>query len=69
MRAGINEACITVMLLNSQDTAEVEQGFMKIKNSMDVLVEESCTPGKIDQTRVKNADKQYFRGKFRSAQR
>jgi hypothetical protein len=42
---------------------------MNIKNSMDVLVEKSCTLGKIDDTRVKEADKQYFRGRFREAQR
>jgi len=57
------------MLLDGKETAEVVQAFMKIKNSMDVLVDKSCNPGKIDDTRVKEADKQYFRGRFREAQR
>jgi hypothetical protein len=65
MRAGINEACITVMLLDGKETAQVQEAFRNIKNSMDDLVDKSCTPGKIDDTRVKEADKQYFRGRFR----
>jgi hypothetical protein len=65
MRAGINEACITVMLLNSQETAQVQEAFRNIKDSMDVLVDKSCTLGTIDDTCVKEADKQYFRGRFR----
>ena len=69
MRAGINETYITVMLLDGKETVQVQEAFRNIKNRMDVLVEKSCTLGKIDQTRVKEADKQYFRGRFREAQR
>ena len=53
------------MLLDRKETAQVQEAFRNIKDSMDVLVEESCTLGTIDDTRVKEADKQYFRGRFR----
>jgi hypothetical protein len=53
------------MLLNSQETAQVQEAFKDIKDSMAVLVDKSCTLGTIDDTRVKEADKQYFRGRFR----
>jgi hypothetical protein len=57
------------MLLDGNETAKVQEAFMNIKKSMDDLVKESCTPGRHDLTCVKDADKQYFRAKFREALR
>ena len=34
---GINETCILVMLLGEREKSEVQQAFIKIKNSMDQI--------------------------------
>ena len=34
---GINETCILVMLLGERERSEVQQAFIKIKNSMDQI--------------------------------
>jgi hypothetical protein len=65
---GINETSIRIMLLDGSETSEVQQTFIKIKNSMEDLVT-TCTDANYVLAGVTDGDQQYFLGRFRSALR